>query len=590
MHVGSEMITSQLRNVKSRIFRICVEANHSSLREAGGDVGGDLLHLGVDTAVGDEDFGVAGMIGAAGKIGDHAAGFRDDQHSGSGVPRFEAEFPKSVEASAGQRTQIERGGAVAAHAVRAQRVFPVVGNVEALAAPVSGKARGDEARSEFFDGRDVDALVLEPGAFATDGREEFAGDGIEDSADQRLARFEQADRDGEAGIAVREVGGAVERIHVPAEASSGCGTSAALLGHYGMAGKMAAQAADDQRFRAAVGFGDDVHLALVRNILRAAEIRGEQRASFACGVNGDFEVVVHRRMAVLFSFRRGGREILAAITDCVAALHAQLHVTKRAGRRRRVGIIAQQILGAQLAINAIENRIELVEFVEDEKISAGAVHDGDQGVLAGRVAAVLVFHRADDHGVEKSFGGDGPAARVFEFRNAGGFARVGDEHDGAAAVRRAAAKRLRGKHDGVVHRGARARRDFSRGGLERGNVFGKVGELSDCLSKLEDAQRITGANNLADEMPRGFRFEFQVLVRAQAGVHHQREIERTVGLRFEPFDFLRNAFFLQLESVLGEVGDGPAARVDHRGVDVDEIDLNANTWFLLLIILLRRGR
>src|SRR2546425_1098557 len=97
--------------------------------------------------------------------------------------------------------------------------------------------------------------------------------------------FGQGNRDRKARIAVREVGGAVERIHVPAVAEhralrQGRGIRrrssrlpTALFGHDGMFGKVVAQAGNDRLLRAPVGFGDQVHFALVGNLGRVVEPR-----------------------------------------------------------------------------------------------------------------------------------------------------------------------------------------------------------------------------------------------------------------------------------------------------------------------------
>ena len=78
-----------------------------------GNVGGDFLHFAVDAAVGGEERGIAGTVGAAGEIADGAAGFFHHEDACSGVPGSQAEFPESVEAAAGDGAKVERGGAVA---------------------------------------------------------------------------------------------------------------------------------------------------------------------------------------------------------------------------------------------------------------------------------------------------------------------------------------------------------------------------------------------------------------------------------------------------------------------------------------------
>ncbi len=63
---------------------------------------------------------------------------------------------------------------------------------------------------------------------------------------------------------------------------------------------------------------------------------------------------------------------------------------------------------------------------------------------------------------------------------------------------------------------------------------------------------------------------------AEARVHHQRQVEGLLRFRFEEFDLLGLAFFVQLELVAGEVGRRPVVLVENASDDVDEADVNAN--------------
>ena len=86
----------------------------------------------MNMAVCSEDAGAAGAIREASEIGNLAARFADDQHTRRGVPRVQTEFPEAVEAPAGDGAEIERGGAIAADAVRPQSEFPVVVDVRVV--------------------------------------------------------------------------------------------------------------------------------------------------------------------------------------------------------------------------------------------------------------------------------------------------------------------------------------------------------------------------------------------------------------------------------------------------------------------------
>ena len=92
-------------------------------------------------------------------------------------------------------------------------------------------------------------------------REHLIASGIDDHAADQLAGAFQRQRHVEHRKSVREVGGAVERIDVPAIFGRSC-VAAAFLGHDGVRGEVALQALDDQPLAGAVGFGHQVVLAL----------------------------------------------------------------------------------------------------------------------------------------------------------------------------------------------------------------------------------------------------------------------------------------------------------------------------------------
>src|SRR5450755_840265 len=99
-----------------------------------------------------------------------------------------------------------------------------------------------------------------------------------------------------------------------------------------------------------------------------------------------------------------------------------------------IGVVAQAILSAQLAVDAIEYDVEVLRSIGEENGAAGGVGDGFEGVFAGGVAAAFIFYRANQDGVEQGIGANGGFAGSFEIGAAGGFSAVGDENDYAAAV------------------------------------------------------------------------------------------------------------------------------------------------------------
>ncbi len=121
--------------------------------------------------------------------------------------------------------------------------------------------------------RDVNPLAVQIRAFSARRREHFVADGIEHDARDRLAVLGEADRDGEAGIAVREVRGAVERIHVPAVFRARRSRPAAFFGDNRVIGKMFSRSrATIKRFGTAIRFRDDIHFTFVGNLFRAVEL------------------------------------------------------------------------------------------------------------------------------------------------------------------------------------------------------------------------------------------------------------------------------------------------------------------------------
>src|SRR5207245_2864420 len=94
----------------------------------------------MDEPVRGQDLAAGKLKGAAVHVCDDATSFFDQQGAGGGVPRIERELPKPVHATGGDITEIQRGGASAAHSMRAQSDLMVVVDVRILVALVTGKA------------------------------------------------------------------------------------------------------------------------------------------------------------------------------------------------------------------------------------------------------------------------------------------------------------------------------------------------------------------------------------------------------------------------------------------------------------------
>src|SRR5713101_6095098 len=136
-----------------------------------------------------------------------------------------------------------------------------------------------------------------------------------------------------------------------------------------------------------------------------------------------------------------------------------------------IGIVGEEILGAEFAVDAIEDGAEFLGRVGIEHGAAGGVGHGFEGVFTGGVAGAFVFHRADDDGVEERAREDGFPASGVEVGGAGGFAGVGNEDDDAAAVGAAARQRARAEEHGVVNGSAGAGGHLANRRLQFGDII-----------------------------------------------------------------------------------------------------------------------
>ena len=246
------------------------------------------------------------------------------------------------------------------------------------------------------------------------------------------------------------------------------------------------------------------------------------------------------------------------------------------GGSARSGIVGQEILGAELAVDAIEDGTQLLGRVGIEQSTAGGFGHGFQRVFAGGVAPAFIFHGADDDGVKKRIGADGFLASGVEVGLAGGFACVGDEDDDAAVVVPAAFQRASAEKHGVVNRSAGPSRNPANRRLQIGDVIRKRCNLRHVFIERENGQPVAGPQYLANKMGGAFLLEADLLVGAQAGVDHDRQVQGLRSLGLESVDLLFNALFKELESLPGKVGGGAVFLVKDADKNIDEIDVDAD--------------
>ncbi len=176
-----------------------------------------------------------------------------------------------------------------------QRETRVVSDVRVLAALIGRKSRDDQARSQRVDRRNVNRLVVEVRAFAARRREQFSAHWIKNNADNRLAIFEQSNRDGKARIAVREIRGAVERIDVPAISRFPPWARRFPLRRRFRAAENSVAICRPQLLRSGDQIPSRYPLRPCKKFSLADRIPPQQRTCFARRVNRDFEKLVHYR-------------------------------------------------------------------------------------------------------------------------------------------------------------------------------------------------------------------------------------------------------------------------------------------------------
>src|SRR5690242_13236710 len=222
-------------------------------------------------------------------VADAAARFADQENSRRHVPGVQAELPERVEAPSGDVRQVDRRRTGAAHAVRSHRYLVIEMDVDVVMPLPAGKAGGSETVRQALRLRYLNPVIVQPGAGAALGAEHFAPDRVENHACDHFTRPLQAERHVEHRKAVREIRGAVQRVHVPAELG-GAFVPSAFFGHDSVRGKMRPQPLDHEFLAGAIGFGDEVEIALQLEAHAALEEVGEQRSGLARDLHRGLEV------------------------------------------------------------------------------------------------------------------------------------------------------------------------------------------------------------------------------------------------------------------------------------------------------------
>src|SRR4029077_2512631 len=129
-------------------------------------------------------------------------------------------------------------GTVSSHTVRTHGEIAVVPEVGAGGALVRGEAGTEQACRKRGDFRGGDFVAVEGGPLTASRREKFFVDGVVNHGGEKGVMLRESQGDAEAGIAVSEIGGAIEGIDVPTVAGSGGRlVASAFFGGNGMVGE-----------------------------------------------------------------------------------------------------------------------------------------------------------------------------------------------------------------------------------------------------------------------------------------------------------------------------------------------------------------
>src|SRR5258706_4102945 len=105
------------------------------------------------------------------------------------------------------------------------------------------------------------------------------------------------------------------------------------------------------------------------------------------------------------------------------------------GGAARGGVVGQEILGTELAVDAIEDGSQLLGRVGIEHGAAGGVGHGFQSMFTGGGAGAFAFFPAGEDGVKPSGGAYRLVARHLAVRAARRFAPLGHPDDEVAGGR-----------------------------------------------------------------------------------------------------------------------------------------------------------
>jgi hypothetical protein len=215
----------------------------------------------------------------------------DEKRTRGRIPGAQADFPERVYASGGDVSQVERGGAGAAHTRRVlgDRLEHAEVRIEVARIGTVGEASGDQRALDGARLADTHAVIVEMRAGAAAGGEQLLAHRVVDDRVLEAASDLAGDRHGEHREAVQEVGGTIERVDDPERIVRAA--RAAFLGEECMLRIVAADGGDDFLLGRVVHLGDEVVAPLGSNgqRLQAVQAADDDLAGTARGAHGDVE-------------------------------------------------------------------------------------------------------------------------------------------------------------------------------------------------------------------------------------------------------------------------------------------------------------
>src|SRR5262249_15244826 len=178
------------------------------------------------------------------------------------------------------------------------------------------------------------SVAVESGPFTACGSEKLIVNRIVDDTDDDLVATGEGDGNAEAGVAVCEIGGAVERINVPAVFGVVV-FAQAFFGGNSVRWEIFAEALDDGLFAAFVSLRNEVDVAFVFDFGRAREFFAQDFAGFPSGFEGGVKKSVEHGL-FQFNIRKCLWNIGANASITVTSRNIHFPTTRiRNGRKKQ---------------------------------------------------------------------------------------------------------------------------------------------------------------------------------------------------------------------------------------------------------------